>query len=1450
MRGGGNNTGTAPVFLVLLLLLSIIIPYSNHLAEEDFSIYNASTKDPPVTFQNTAVPDGFNQSNYLDYSDVGVLINNKSSVSQTIGWAFVNARNISLDHVFFFDLEGTPTAETINRDQFDTYFADPYRVWIGSNNRTLELNYLVTTKGVPLRINGDGKASFDSEIGLIGGLYDGSMGNNWWTTHGYGPLAGKEMESFSRVKYGFFLVTRLTGYTVDTALGLIDKASSSLGERGQFVLDLAANRNGSGYKYWNDDLYTANTSLNGTRDLPVFFNQNSTFVTNQTNVMGYASWGSNDGAWGADNLQNSGFETLDNNSNTMAQHWQSTLPSLSSNESFTWNRSTDAKRSGTYGLLGELWPDCSNTTNGSGNNTTTTTTCLNYSNGGNSNGDITMYQFVDINEELRGHTWYVSGYGRKVNDIGGWWQFIVSGMDDNGTTTSPPISSSTRSFRDGWDNRWVRFSLPENATKIMIQVVSHFNNGSAQGEIHFDSFILRSLRPDFEWINGSIVETAVSTGGRSFNSNTGYGQSLVADILESGASATKGYVYEPYLTAVSYPSILLSSYADGYTMAESYYAANTFVSWMGVVVGDPKMSAYSDVLHDVTISSPQANGTLTAGNSGDIIAIVENLAPGEAKGTIEVRDKQGNLLVGNLSLSLPAGDMPGSRVMVSIPITPTRGGYVEFDIRWTNSSEGGFPERIKDNNAISLNVLINQIPIVLDAWCASSQIERGDSFACFATSEDDDSVSGVKIAWRLFSTNQNNSNWTWNNATKNSGWEWWTVFDSPVDIGLGNIELAVIATDSANSSSLIFIIGNVSEIINAVPRWYGIHVETVDDPLWGGSSNLATTPPNGLLRGRQVELRGCSIDADHDPISEWPQFAASKGVVGSVTIENQIEEGVTCYKSTWILPIGGDLQPVQLELWSDGVMRNGRSILISDLAPTLEINLLDGSTNQSIDFSSGARDYVWLIANDFDDPDTPLSGDLLVTWPGMLTLTLPVNMLESGVGTLIQLPAAEAGLEIGDLLIEFVVNGAHGATGQESKTWPVILTLPTIIESKICDAEGATSVLTKGSPAALYIHLNSSREFGQYRVDIEQTGWSTGAPLLSLSTPPWSESPPVGCEADSSLSASSNELLMFRLLVDNNYAGGEALVRIRIVDLDGLSVSRNIPITIAHSSPEVTIITEQSVELGEPLDVSIIVLDADGIDSVRCDIYFMDSKGAYHSQANGQPDNSGEINIIHQTADYGENESITISASCRDETGNIGNNTTLSPIVILSAIDENPDENPDENVLPNEQRSSGAVIIASSGLLMAIFVILGLLYYRRNKLDVKQVVESQSKAWVELDETVSETVEVGGGYASTSAYIPHAGEPSATPHQSEIEAVIVQTHGELSHPSLGIGNPAIENPAIENPAIESPAINAPDAATPKHQSEVSSETEAHFASHYEGANNDQNDFSEILDDLL
>ena len=55
------------------------------------------------------------------------------------------------------------------------------------------------------------------------------------------------MEEFTRDEYGFFLVTRITGYTVDTALELIEKANNSYGSRGTHILDLATNRNDTGY---------------------------------------------------------------------------------------------------------------------------------------------------------------------------------------------------------------------------------------------------------------------------------------------------------------------------------------------------------------------------------------------------------------------------------------------------------------------------------------------------------------------------------------------------------------------------------------------------------------------------------------------------------------------------------------------------------------------------------------------------------------------------------------------------------------------------------------------------------------------------------------------------------------------------------------------------------------------------------------------------------------------------------------------------------------------------------------------------------------------------------------------------------------------------------------------------------------------------------------------------
>ncbi len=97
-------------------------------------------------------------------------------------------------------------------------------------------------------------------------------------------------------------------------------------------------------------------------------------------------------------------------------------------------------------------------------------------------------------------------------------------------------------------------------------------------------------KPGNTWLNGSIAETAVSTGGRTFDTaRRSYGQSLVADWLDEGVNGVKGYTNEPYLVAIAEPDILFDRYTSGFNLAESFWAASKLSAWRQVVIGDPKM---------------------------------------------------------------------------------------------------------------------------------------------------------------------------------------------------------------------------------------------------------------------------------------------------------------------------------------------------------------------------------------------------------------------------------------------------------------------------------------------------------------------------------------------------------------------------------------------------------------------------------------------------------------------------------------------------------------------------------------------------------------------------------------------------------------------------------------------------------------------------------------------
>ena len=147
------------ITLVILLLLQSWAAVS--LPEEARAHVDAWEEAP---FRDVAVLEPFSHQTFADYSDVAIIINNQSEVSRTIGTAFALARNIPPERILLLTNESTPTSETINSNQFTTYFANPISQMISERNLT-ELNVLVTTKGTPLRVNGgtNSRASFDPD---------------------------------------------------------------------------------------------------------------------------------------------------------------------------------------------------------------------------------------------------------------------------------------------------------------------------------------------------------------------------------------------------------------------------------------------------------------------------------------------------------------------------------------------------------------------------------------------------------------------------------------------------------------------------------------------------------------------------------------------------------------------------------------------------------------------------------------------------------------------------------------------------------------------------------------------------------------------------------------------------------------------------------------------------------------------------------------------------------------------------------------------------------------------------------------------------------------------------------------------------------------------------------------------------------------------------------------
>jgi len=216
-----------------------------------------------------------------------VVVNDNSSLSRSIADYYARRRNIPAQNICHLK---APTAEEISRSEFDRQIARPLADFLRKSGLEESVYYIVTTAGVPLKIAGTvepngNAASVDSELTL---LYADMHSGKPHAIDGVipNPFFGRRDKAFSHPEFPIYLVTRLAAYDLDGVKGIIDRALAAT-NRGKFVIDLSDPDDRQG----NDWLRDAAIQLPKDR---VVFEDTIQPVWDQTDVIGYASWGSND----------------------------------------------------------------------------------------------------------------------------------------------------------------------------------------------------------------------------------------------------------------------------------------------------------------------------------------------------------------------------------------------------------------------------------------------------------------------------------------------------------------------------------------------------------------------------------------------------------------------------------------------------------------------------------------------------------------------------------------------------------------------------------------------------------------------------------------------------------------------------------------------------------------------------------------------------------------------------------------------------------------------------------------------------------------------------------------------------------------------------------------------------------------------------------------------------
>ena len=268
-------------------------------------------------------------------AEVLLVYNRDSPVSTAVAKYYAAKRGVAkMVAVHCVDSAVSTENETILLADYTRRIDDPVRQYLA---RHKEINFIVLTKGVPIRVRGGAtgsrdenrpgplNASVDSYLAAIdypAGKVDGKdalkigITGSGGTGFGWLNRYWKADAPFSHAAFGGYLVTRLDGYNQADSEALVDRAiaAESGGHHnlhdGEVLLDVQPRfkvgdvesqplpvtgtiKQESDYGSWNADMVKASEVLKARR-IPVELDMSEIFVGDRSNLVGYFSWGSND----------------------------------------------------------------------------------------------------------------------------------------------------------------------------------------------------------------------------------------------------------------------------------------------------------------------------------------------------------------------------------------------------------------------------------------------------------------------------------------------------------------------------------------------------------------------------------------------------------------------------------------------------------------------------------------------------------------------------------------------------------------------------------------------------------------------------------------------------------------------------------------------------------------------------------------------------------------------------------------------------------------------------------------------------------------------------------------------------------------------------------------------------------------------------------------------------